>query len=237
MKRLSHHARLAIFAAVATIAAVAVAVATGAIPDSAGVIHGCYVSGTGQLRVYDTAVAGAKKCASNETALTWNQQGPQGPQGPTGQAGPQGPTGASGPAGPAGDTGATGPAGPSGVSHVYEAENTYTPGTSTDHQIVGLSDLPAGEYAVEVTLHVKNSGGTAYCGIYNYGFALEDTEVFTGHPVSVDQGQAATLVGVISSTGSGVAIEARCLGTSSVLSGETSEVDGTVLATAVDAVN
>jgi hypothetical protein len=237
MKQVSRRVRLAIFIAALASGAVAVALAAGAIPDASGVIHGCYVSGTGQLRVYDNQSATAKKCASNESPLNWNQQGPAGPAGPAGATGATGATGASGPAGPAGPTGATGPAGVAGMSHVYEAENTYTPGTTTDHQIVGLSDLPAGEYAVEVTLRVTNSGGSAYCGIYSYGSALEDTEVSTGHPVRIDQGQAATLVGVISSTGSGVAIEARCVGTSIVLSGETSEVSGTVLATAVNAVN
>jgi hypothetical protein len=66
------------------------------IPDSSGVIHGCYNNSlahgnpTGALRVIDTAKANGN-CASWETPLTWNAQGPTGP------TGPPGPTGATGP--------------------------------------------------------------------------------------------------------------------------------------------
>jgi hypothetical protein len=104
-------------------------VAYAAIPDSGGVIHGCYQKNVGNLRVIDPA---SDSCRPSEIAITWSQTGPQGipgPQGPAGPAGPQGPqgpkgdTGATGPAGPAGPagpkgdtgaTGATGPAGPTG---------------------------------------------------------------------------------------------------------------------------
>jgi len=37
---------------------------------------------------------------TNETKISWNEEGPQGPAGPTGAEGPQGPQGAQGPAGP-----------------------------------------------------------------------------------------------------------------------------------------
>lgn len=83
-------------------------VAFASIPDSSGVIHGCYDKSSGALRVIDSSVT---TCGTNETALTWNQQGPQGPAGPTG---PRGATGPAGPAGPTGATGSTGPAGPPG---------------------------------------------------------------------------------------------------------------------------
>src|SRR6478752_7192438 len=146
MKQVSRRARLAILAAALVTAAAVVAVATGAIPDANGVIHGCYLTGTGQLRVYDSASSTIKKCASNEVALNWNQTGPPGPAGAPGAAGPSGP---SGPSGPKGDPGA------SGISHAYEAENTYTVNSNSYHQIVGLSDLPAGEYTVEVTLEIQ----------------------------------------------------------------------------------
>jgi hypothetical protein len=74
--------------------AVGVGVATGAIPDSGGVIHGCYEQDEGQLRVIDTARGGA--CRPSETPLNWNQTGPQGPKGDTGPQGPKGDTGAGG---------------------------------------------------------------------------------------------------------------------------------------------
>jgi hypothetical protein len=63
-------------------------IAWAAIPDSAGVIHGCYANKGGALRVIDTATT--TSCKSTEQSLTWNQQGIQGP---AGQQGPQGPKG------------------------------------------------------------------------------------------------------------------------------------------------
>jgi hypothetical protein len=108
--------------ALASIAGVAYA----AIPDSSGVIHGCYVTKTGVLSVIDSSA----KCGASQTALNWNQTGPKGatgPAGPAGSVGPAGPAGAKGdpgpigPAGPAGakgDTGSAGPAGPPGPSGV-----------------------------------------------------------------------------------------------------------------------
>jgi hypothetical protein len=50
------------------------------IPDADGVIHACYKTQNGTLRVIDDAV---ETCdARNETPLNWNQTGPQGPPGP-----------------------------------------------------------------------------------------------------------------------------------------------------------
>jgi hypothetical protein len=89
--------------------------ATSSIPDAQGVIHGCYLSATGALRVIDTNAG--QSCKSSEIALQWSQKGPQGPQGPPGPVGPTGapgPVGATGPQGPQGDPGPTGAAGPAG---------------------------------------------------------------------------------------------------------------------------
>ena len=55
-------------------------VAYATIPDSGGVIHGCYKV-NGDLRVIDSP---SQSCAMNETALTWSQTGPQGPPGISG---------------------------------------------------------------------------------------------------------------------------------------------------------
>lgn len=63
--------------------------AFASIPDANGVIHGCFRTSTGALRIIDSAT---QTCNSNETTLTWNQTGPQGPTGPIG---PQGPAGGS----------------------------------------------------------------------------------------------------------------------------------------------
>jgi hypothetical protein len=59
-------------------------VSWAAIPDSSGIIHGCYNnSGTAHaLKVIDTATT--SKCPGGYTALNWNQTGRQGPQGPPG---------------------------------------------------------------------------------------------------------------------------------------------------------
>lgn len=97
------------------------------IPDSAGVIHGCYKIGgegfdsqRGSLRVIDTD--SGQSCRKHETALTWNQTGPQGP------AGPQGNTGAQGPEGPQGVQGAPGLSG-----YVVSTNSAVVGGLSTIH--------------------------------------------------------------------------------------------------------
>jgi hypothetical protein len=90
------------------------------IPDSSGVIHGCYNtslahgSPLGDLRVIDTSKPNGN-CASWEAPLNWNQRGVTGPTGATGPTGPNGPTGPTGPTGPAGPTGPTGARGPTGT--------------------------------------------------------------------------------------------------------------------------
>jgi hypothetical protein len=74
--------RILIPTTAAITAAVGVGVATGTIPDSGGVVHGCYQNHRGTLRVIDTRQGAT--CANSETALTWNQRGPAGPPGPPG---------------------------------------------------------------------------------------------------------------------------------------------------------
>jgi hypothetical protein len=69
--------------------------ASASIPDSSGVIHGCYKptsnGGVSALGVIDTALPGGT-CPKGQTALSWNQTGPQGPAGPAGPQGPAGPS-------------------------------------------------------------------------------------------------------------------------------------------------
>ncbi len=60
------------------------------IPDG-GIIHGCYNTRTGFLRVIDTSAN--QTCLQGETAVSWNQTGPPGPVGPQGPSGPPGPAG------------------------------------------------------------------------------------------------------------------------------------------------
>jgi hypothetical protein len=82
-------------------------IAWAAIPDSDGVIHGCYTKVGGVLRVIDTA-KGQRCLTSVEVPLTWNERGLRGDRGPAGADGAQGPQGASGPAGPQGPQGPAG---------------------------------------------------------------------------------------------------------------------------------
>jgi hypothetical protein len=55
-------------------------VARATIPDARGVIHGCYSTRTGALRVVGTGAT----CSASEASLTWNQTGPKGPAGASG---------------------------------------------------------------------------------------------------------------------------------------------------------
>jgi hypothetical protein len=73
--------------ALAVLAVAAGSVAFGAIPDSGGLIHGCFntngskqTNGT-QLNIVDTGFA---SCNKNQQEVTWNQQGPPGEDGADG---------------------------------------------------------------------------------------------------------------------------------------------------------
>jgi hypothetical protein len=77
---LSGRARWAVPIAVVVVLA-AGGIAYASIPDSGGVIHGCYQKTNGSLRVIDTEAGG--KCSSGENSLSWNQTGPAGPRGPS----------------------------------------------------------------------------------------------------------------------------------------------------------
>jgi hypothetical protein len=85
--------RPATVAALVALLAVLGGVAYATIPDSGGVIHGCYKNENGQLRVIDSAT---DSCLSSETAIDWSQTGPSGPTGPSGASGPSGPSGPEG---------------------------------------------------------------------------------------------------------------------------------------------
>ena len=105
--------------------------AWAAIPDSNGVIHGCYRSGAGDLRVVESGT----DCKSNEIAVQWNQRGPQGIPGPPGAKGDTGPSGPQGPAGPQGEAGPAGPPGPQG-----ETGPAGPPGGLAGYEIVFGND-------------------------------------------------------------------------------------------------
>src|SRR5436190_15530238 len=67
----------ALMALVAMVFAVTGFAFAASIPDSKGVIHGCYKKKGGKLRV----VSKSSKCKAKEKALDWNQKGPKGNKG------------------------------------------------------------------------------------------------------------------------------------------------------------
>ena len=85
-------AGLALACVAVTLAAGGIAYAS--IPDASGVIHGCYKTNQGTLRVIDTDQG--QTCANSESLLNWNQKGPIGAQGSQGPQGDPGPTYAAG---------------------------------------------------------------------------------------------------------------------------------------------
>ena len=85
-------ARWFLLGGVAGAALAAGAVGYAAIPDSGGVINGCYQKNVGNLRVIDPAAGDS--CRPPEIAISWSHTGPQGPQGLKGDKGDKGDTGA-----------------------------------------------------------------------------------------------------------------------------------------------
>ena len=119
-------------------------IAYASIPDSGGVIHGCYnpnaakSAGGAPLKIIDNTSA---SCNNGEQAITWNQGGPTGPKGPTGAPGS------------IGTTGPTGATGPSGASHAYVAsDHQFIDAHDETQALVTLSGLPAGNYLAWVTI-------------------------------------------------------------------------------------
>jgi hypothetical protein len=139
--------------------------AWAAIPDSVGVIQGCYDTKHGDLRVID-AEAG-QVCDEDETALSWNQAGPQGPEGPTGPQGPQGPTGPRGPS-----TGYEGTRIPIGFA---------VPGEYTE---IGHITLPAGFHMVYATVGFNNPTTTEVLVRCRFVGGREATVVLQRQPVT-----------------------------------------------------
>jgi hypothetical protein len=113
-------------------------VAFASIPDSSGVINGCFQTQHGQLRVIDPAT---QHCLPSETAISWNQiglHGPAGLAGPPGRPGPPGPPGSGG-----GSNGF--------VTGVRSGTLTITPSA-----VLTLT-LPGGSYVLSASVFVSNS--------------------------------------------------------------------------------
>jgi hypothetical protein len=146
-------------------------IAYATIPDSSGVIHGCYDKkagpDAGTLRVIDTDKA--QTCSKSEAPLSWNQTGQQGQQG---QQGPPGPTG------------------PSDVWSVdgYNAGVKNLP-FQTPEDVATTSTLPAGSYFVQAETEAFNisSLSTAYfCDLVDSSNTVyQDTRVTSSDWVTI----------------------------------------------------
>lgn len=124
-------------------------------------IDACYVPPSGPLRI-----SADGSCRNNETAVSWNEQGPPGPTGPPG---PQGATGATGPAGPVGPQG---PPGPAGTSSAFHAKSGFV--DLGDTMTVLSKNAPTGTWLVSATVELVNSGplggdnALGRCGLPGY---------------------------------------------------------------------
>ena len=173
MKTAIEHRRRLLVACVGAILVVSAGIAYAAIPDPNGVINGCYSSGQGQLRVID--MENGDQCKNNETAISWNQQGPQGIPGPIGPQGLQGIQGQQGETGATGSTGATGPQGPAGEPGDDGADGTPFDGTFTS---------PNGVYS----LTVDNSGIELKSPAASVKLTGAGVSVLASGPVSLNGG-------------------------------------------------
>jgi hypothetical protein len=126
--------RLAAFVVV-VLGLVAGGIAYASIPDSSGVIHGCFKATGGALRVIDTGAGGA--CNSSERVLDWNQAGPQGATGPAG------------------------PAGPSEGGQAVTFSDTAVAAGDFNVPVAGtqISNLPEGNYIYSASVYITPSGG------------------------------------------------------------------------------
>ena len=197
------------------------AAAYGAIPDNQGVVHACYNTTNGAVRV----VNGSSDCRNDESPLTWNQTGPQGatgtqgPPGPAGAPGAAGPPGSPGPQGADGAPGAAGPAGPPGPAGTSGSSHAF----STSDAVIGVPagwgavpvevtqlSLPAGNYVVWATgqaNQVIGSDDFATCSLAGGGATIAAQSVSaSGDTVSAYSLTATT---TLSSDGT---VELDCVG-------------------------
>ncbi|TMM12587.1 MAG: type VI secretion system tube protein Hcp, partial [Actinobacteria bacterium] len=89
--RIGRRARAALLVLVGAIAGGA-ALAVADIPDTGGVIHGCFTVDSGGApkpapNFYVIDPGAGQSCKTGERSLNWSAQGPPGPQGPRGPAG------------------------------------------------------------------------------------------------------------------------------------------------------
>jgi len=173
-------------------------VVQASIPDSQGVIHGCYYKGAGNLerlgalRVVD--MDRGQACRADELPVSWNQAGVSGPTGPTGPTGPSVPSYVTGSSGGQALPPGFHYVGVGGWGNVDDDVAQVVPVTGTlSHLFVRRSAAaPApGPTILTFTLY-KNGAATALtCNNDQAGTALECSD--TSHTVPVAAGDTVSL--------------------------------------------
>jgi hypothetical protein len=200
--------RLIVTLAVAGLA-LGAGIAYASIPDSGGVIHGCYANKDGSLRVIDTGSGGA--CDSKkETTLSWNQKGPTGVRGPTGAA---------------------------GTSHGYYSYGglqSFSVLGGSFTTVGELTGLPAGTYIVTARGLVEDlpNDQEAACKLVAGGADVQETVVDT---FTVGSPRLPFVLSAAATLGSPGSIETDCDSNDS--GGFAAALDVSMTAVAVDAVN
>ncbi len=136
--------------------------ASAGIPNARGIFTGCYLIGTGDVRL----IRGSLGCRPGERRVTWSRRGPIGPRGLQGAVGVQGATGERGETGAQGSQGSAGPSGPGGPPGAVGPAGTvggytYTLSTANQTNRVAVASYPsAGDaWAARVRVHQNLGGG------------------------------------------------------------------------------
>ena len=140
-----------------------------------GVIHGCYKSQNGQLRLIDPAV---DSCKPSEKPISWSQTGPQGPKGDKGDKGDPGPPG------PKGDKGDPGPQGQPGPGAIVASVSTFGYlSTGSSPEVTSVTHVAPGKFRVRFSVNVQFCVRVASLGIPT-GTALN--QVYNGQSGEID---------------------------------------------------
>jgi hypothetical protein len=163
-------------------------IASASIPDSNGVIHGCYATKDGTLRLVDPS-AGQSCDPKKEGPVTWNAQGP---------------------AGPPGSAGSQGPPGPSGSTHGYETNAASSIKTNTqDYDVISISGVPDGSYLISTHVDAFSiaADDIAYCTLYDGTSQVGNTvEDGTGPESTADL----MIVGAVTLSGGSSTVHVDC---------------------------
>jgi hypothetical protein len=177
------------FALLGLVVGVGVAVggiAYASIPDSGGLIHGCFQKNNGNLRVVDSS--SGKGCGPSEKPLNWSQTGPSGLTGSTGLTGATGSTGATGATGGTGPTGATGPSGAASLAALQGSPCTVGNIPSTldvsVNSVTGVVTMTCDPAPATFQSHCVHLTGTYGTGGMIAGHAVSDRCDFVAVPLN-----------------------------------------------------